>query len=50
MSELASEPVSQRLREAPTERSEGVRVSELASEPVSQRLREAPTERSEGPR
>jgi hypothetical protein len=50
MSELASESVSQRVREAPTERSEGVPMSELASESVSQRLRAAPTERSEGVR
>jgi hypothetical protein len=41
--------MSQRLREASTERSEGVR-SELASERMSQRLREASTERSEGVR
>jgi hypothetical protein len=46
MSELASEPVSQRFLELPTERSEVVRVSELASEPVSQRFLELPTERS----
>ena len=45
-----SEPVSPRLRDAPTERSEGVRVSEPASEPVSPRPRDAPTERSEGVR
>jgi hypothetical protein len=50
VSELASEPVLLRLREALTERGEGVRVSELASEPVLLRLREAPTERSEGVR
>jgi hypothetical protein len=42
--------MSQRPREAPTERSEGGRMSELASESMSQRPREAPTERSEGGR
>jgi hypothetical protein len=47
VSELASEPVSQRFAKRPTERSEGVRVSELASEPVSQRFAKRPTERSE---
>jgi hypothetical protein len=50
MSELASESVSPRFGEAPTERGEGVLMSELASESVSPRFREAPTERSEGER
>ncbi len=50
MSELASESSTQRLREAPTECSEGEPMSELASESSTQRLREAPTECSEGER
>jgi hypothetical protein len=50
MSELASESSTQRLREAPTERSEAAPMSGLASESSTQRLREAPTERSEGER
>jgi len=50
VSELASEPETQRAREASTARSEGVLVSELASEPETQRAREASTERSEGVR
>jgi hypothetical protein len=47
VSERASEPSTQRLSEAPTERSAVVPVSERASEPSTQRLSEAPTERSE---
>jgi hypothetical protein len=47
MSERASESSTQRLREAPTERSGVVPMSERASESSTQRLREAPTERSE---
>jgi hypothetical protein len=50
MSRAAHQRLSQRLREAPIERSGGGRVSERASESMSQRLREAPTERSEGGR
>jgi hypothetical protein len=50
VSELASDSVSPRLREALTGRSGGVRVSEVASDSVLPRLREAPTERSEGVR
>ena len=42
--------MSQRLREAPAERSEAERLSELASESMSQRLREAQAERSEAER
>jgi hypothetical protein len=47
MSELASESMSPRLREAPAERSEVGHRSELASESMSPRLHEAPAERSE---
>jgi hypothetical protein len=50
VSEHASESTAQRLREAPAERSEAVRVSERASESTAQRLREAPAERSEAVR
>ena len=55
MSELASESVLQRLREAPDRAQRGSAVSELASESVLPRLRalpflDGPTERSGGVR
>ena len=48
LSELASESVSQRVREAPTERQRGSAMSEFASESMSPRVREVPTEPRRG--